>query len=157
MKVPRIEIAKTRGFSHYGSDCPLKVLWKSLYKAKSYEEFCMLSEINQENCAPIDLGVIQAFIYEYSSGLTKNEYARRKLEEYRDILIVERFRRGEASSFPYIWPLLEPEEIEPGAKAYCEWKKKVHTHRENQETPEYLMKRLRAYEKQKSDYARHRH
>ena len=154
MKVPRVELAKTRNFSHYGEDCPLKILWKSLYRAKSYEEFCLWAELNQEENAPIDLGILQAFIYEYSCGLCKKPFLQKKLDWYRQILIVERFRRGEVYAFPTIWTLLEPEEIEPGLKAYCEWTKKVYTHREDQETPKSLMKRLRDYEKQKSDYAR---
>lgn len=63
MKVPRISLAKLHGFSHYGDDCPLKILWRSLYKANTYEEFVMLAMLNQEPRAPIDLGTVQSFIY----------------------------------------------------------------------------------------------
>ena len=67
MKVPRISLAKLHGFSHCGDDCPLKILWRSLCKAKTYEEFAMLAMLSQEPKAPIDLGVVQSFIYNFSS------------------------------------------------------------------------------------------
>ena len=121
MKVPRISLAKLHGFSHYGDDCPLKILWRSLYKAKSYEEFAMLAMLNQEPSAPIDLGIVQSFIYEYSCGGARNASIGKKLREFRDVLCVERFRRGDIAAFEVIQHLLEPSEIVDGRKKYDEW------------------------------------
>ena len=127
MKVPRLSLAKLHGFSHYGNDCPLRVLWRALYKSSSYEEFAMRSLLSQEPEAPIDLGTVQAFIYEYSCGGASNKTARRKLSEYRDILCVERFRRGDVGAFEIIKSLLEPEEIADGQRKYDEWWDSIKT------------------------------
>lgn len=121
MKVPRISLAKLHGFSHYGDDCPLKILWRSLCRAKSYEEFAMIAMLNQEPSAPIDLGTVQSFIYEYSCGGGHNTNLYRKLREFRDVLCVERFRRGDIAAFEVIQHLLEPSEIVEGRKKYDEW------------------------------------
>lgn len=125
MKYARIDLSDNTFFSHYGEDCPLKVLWQSLYKSHSYEEFCMLCDINQEPEAPIELGTIQGFIYEYSCGACKNPYAEKKLKSYRNRLNLERFRRGEVYGFEGIKHMLEPEEIEPGRKAYEKWRESL--------------------------------
>lgn len=121
MKVPRLSLAKLHGFSHGGDDCPLKILWRSLYKAKTYEEFVMLAMLNQEPNAPIDLGTVQSFIYEYSCGWVRNANNRKKLREFRDVLCVERFRRGDIAAFEVIQHLLEPPEIFEGRKKYDKW------------------------------------
>lgn len=121
MKVPRLSLAKLHGFSHFGNDCPLKILWRSLYKAKTYEEFAMLAMLSQEPSAPIDLGIVQSFIYEYSCGYHRNASIRKKLREFRDVLCVERFRRGDIAAFEGIKHLLEPPEIVEGRKKYDEW------------------------------------
>lgn len=125
MKYGRIELAESTAFSHSGRDCPLKVLWQSLYKSHSYEEFCMLCDLNQEPNAPITLGAIQEFIYEYSCGGARTTTSRIRLREYRDRLILERFRRGEVSCFDSIKHMLEPEEIKSGRKAYDKWWKEL--------------------------------
>lgn len=125
MKVPRTSLAKLHGFSHYGDDCPLKILWRSLYKAKTYEEFAMLAMLSQEPSAPIDLGIVQSFIYEYSCGGGRNDSIRKKLREFRDVLCVERFRRGDIAAFEVIQHLLEPSEAVEGRKKYDEWWKNV--------------------------------
>ena len=121
MKYGRIELADSTAFSHFGQDCPLKVLWQSLYKSHSYEEFRVLCDINQEPDAPITLGAIQGFIYEYSCGGARTTTSRVRLKEYRDRLILERFRRGEISAFPSIKHMLELKEIEPGRRAWEKW------------------------------------
>ena len=121
MKVPRLSLAKLHGFSHFGDDCPLKILWRSLYKAKTYEEFVMLAMLNQEPSAPIDLGTVQSFIYEYSCGGARTASISKKLREFRDVLCVERFRRGDIAAFEVIQHLLEPAEIAEGRKKYDEW------------------------------------
>ena len=69
------------------------------------------------------LGTIQGFIYEYSCGGAKNSTS--KLREYRDRLVLERFRRGEVSCFDSIQHMLEPEEIESGRKACDKWWKEL--------------------------------
>ena len=121
MRVPRTSLAKLHGFSHGGDDCPLKILWRSLYKAKTYEEFVMLAMLNQEPSASIDLGTVQSFIYEYSCGGGHNASIRKKLREFRDVLCVERFRRGDIAAFEVIQHLLEPSETVEGRKKYDEW------------------------------------